>query len=96
MSQPCSGFELCRSVRGGIIPLTYQDSVVVTVRPDTWRNESQQNHSVRGDLARAIVQGGWDLNELRPSAVSLEEIFLQLTRDGDAVETEKNSAGAAS
>jgi ABC-2 type transport system ATP-binding protein len=34
----------------------------------------------RGDLARAVVQSGWDLNELRPSAMSLEEIFLQLTR----------------
>jgi len=34
---------------------------------------------VRGDLARAIVEAGWDLNELRPAAMSLEEIFLQLT-----------------
>jgi len=34
----------------------------------------------RGELARAVVQAGWDLNELRPAAVSLEEIFLQLTR----------------
>lgn len=34
---------------------------------------------VRGDLARAVVESGWDLNELRPSAMSLEEIFLQLT-----------------
>jgi len=25
------------------------------------------------------VQYGWDLNELRPAAMSLEEIFLQLT-----------------
>jgi len=35
---------------------------------------------VRGDLARAVVDAGWDLNELRPSAMSLEEIFLQLTQ----------------
>ncbi len=35
---------------------------------------------VRGDLARAIVQAGWDLNELRPAAMSLEEVFLQLTQ----------------
>jgi len=34
---------------------------------------------VRGDLARAVVESGWDLNELRATAVSLEEIFLQLT-----------------
>src|SRR5580704_8139142 len=34
---------------------------------------------VRGDLARAVVESGWDLDELRPSAMSLEEIVLQLT-----------------
>jgi ABC-2 type transport system ATP-binding protein len=36
---------------------------------------------VRGDLARAVVEAGWDLNELRPAAISLEEVFLQLTGD---------------
>ena len=41
--------------------------------------ESQKGKFVRGDLARAVVECGWDLNELRPSAMSLEEIFLQLT-----------------
>jgi ABC-2 type transport system ATP-binding protein len=41
--------------------------------------ESQKGSLVRGDLARAVVQAGWDLNELRPAAMSLEEIFLQLT-----------------
>src|SRR6201998_2440533 len=34
---------------------------------------------VRGDLARAVVEAGWDLNELRPDPVSLREIFLQPT-----------------
>jgi ABC-2 type transport system ATP-binding protein len=33
----------------------------------------------RGDLARAVVESGWDLNELRSASVSLEEVFLQLT-----------------
>jgi ABC-2 type transport system ATP-binding protein len=41
--------------------------------------ESQKGRFVRGDLARAVVECGWDLNELRPAAMSLEEIFLQLT-----------------
>jgi len=41
--------------------------------------ESQKGRFVRGDLARTVVESGWDLNELRPSAMSLEEIFLQLT-----------------
>jgi ABC-2 type transport system ATP-binding protein len=39
---------------------------------------------VRGDLARAVVEAGWDLNEMRPAAVSLEEVFLQLTGDAAA------------
>jgi ABC-2 type transport system ATP-binding protein len=41
--------------------------------------QSQKGQLVRGDLARAVVALGWDLNELRPAARSLEEIFLQLT-----------------
>src|SRR6195256_5767631 len=41
--------------------------------------ESLKDKFVRGDLARAVVEAGWDLNELRTAAVSLEEIFLQLT-----------------
>jgi ABC-2 type transport system ATP-binding protein len=41
--------------------------------------ESQKGRLVRGDLARSVVESGWDLNELRPAAMSLEEIFLQLT-----------------
>ena len=42
--------------------------------------ESEKGRLVRGDLARAVVESGWDLNELRPAAMSLEEIFLQLTK----------------
>src|SRR5580704_1426355 len=41
--------------------------------------ETQKGRLVRGDLARTVVECGWDLNELRPSAMSLEEIFLELT-----------------
>jgi ABC-2 type transport system ATP-binding protein len=50
--------------------------------------ESQKGRLVRGDLARAVVESGWDLNELRPAAMSLEEIFLQLTRSDEASEHE--------
>jgi ABC-2 type transport system ATP-binding protein len=45
---------------------------------NTFEVESRKGF-VRGDLARAVVEAGWDLNELRPAAMSLEEIFLQLT-----------------
>lgn len=58
--------------------------------------ESSQNQSVRPDLARAIVEAGWDLNELRSAAVSLEEVFLQLTTDGAGATPEKIIAGASS
>jgi ABC-2 type transport system ATP-binding protein len=46
--------------------------------------EGGKGRLVRGDLARAVVEAGWDLNELRPSAMSLEEVFLQLTGQPDA------------
>ena len=44
----------------------------------TFELESQKGF-LRGDVARAVVESGWDLNELRPASISLEEIFLQLT-----------------
>jgi len=47
----------------------------------TFELEGRKDAFVRGDLARAVVESGWDLNELRPAAVSLEEVFLQLTGD---------------
>ena len=48
--------------------------------------ESLKDRFIRGDLARAIVESGWNLNELRPAAMSLEEIFLQLTGGEKAAE----------
>jgi ABC-2 type transport system ATP-binding protein len=55
--------------------------------------ESLQGRSVRADLARAVVESGWNLNELRPVALSLEEIFLQLTGTDQAASAE--TAGGA-
>jgi len=52
--------------------------------------ESQKGRLVRGDLARMVVQSGWDLNELRPAAMSLEEIFLQLTEE-ESTDKEKSA-----
>jgi ABC-2 type transport system ATP-binding protein len=54
--------------------------------------ESKTKQSVRGDLARAVVEAGWDLNELRPAAMSLEEVFLQLT--GEEEEAPAQAAAA--
>ncbi len=41
--------------------------------------ESLQGRQIRADLARAVVNAGWNLNELRSVGLSLEDIFLQLT-----------------
>jgi ABC-2 type transport system ATP-binding protein len=38
----------------------------------------------RPDIARAVVERGWNLMELRPVAVNLEEIFLEVTRQEQA------------
>ena len=43
--------------------------------------ENRGERSIRGDLSRAVVEAGWDLTELRSAAVSLEEVFLELTRE---------------
>ncbi len=43
--------------------------------------ENRKERSIRADLARTVVEAGWDLNELRAAAMSLEEVFLELTRE---------------
>jgi ABC-2 type transport system ATP-binding protein len=58
--------------------------------------EATKERAVRGDVARAVVEAGWDLNELRPSALSLEEIFLQLTGTEAPAEMETVAAGSNS
>jgi ABC-2 type transport system ATP-binding protein len=45
--------------------------------------ESLQGRSVRGELARSVIEAGWELYELHGTALSLEEIFLQLTASED-------------
>jgi ABC-2 type transport system ATP-binding protein len=42
---------------------------------------SERQRDVRRDLARAVVSQNWGLLELRPSRLSLEEIFLSLTTE---------------
>lgn len=55
--------------------------------------EGQNDRAIRGDLARMIVQAGWDLNELRTAAVSLEEIFLQLTNADQKADADAKAEG---
>ena len=43
--------------------------------------ESARGTDIRRDIARAVVNSGWGLLELRPMRMSLEEIFLQVTTE---------------
>jgi ABC-2 type transport system ATP-binding protein len=43
--------------------------------------DSERGHDVRRELARTVVTNGWGLLELRPTRMSLEEIFLSLTTE---------------
>jgi ABC-2 type transport system ATP-binding protein len=49
--------------------------------------ESLQGRSIRAELARSVVQSGWNLHELHAVGFSLEEIFLQLTGPDKTVAT---------
>lgn len=72
----------CKAVQRRLEDISGVSRVVYRTSSDSHASfevESQKGF-VRGDLARTIVEAGWDLNELRPTAVSLEEIFLQLTK----------------
>ena len=46
--------------------------------------ESLQGRHIRPELARAVIEAGWNLNELHAVGLSLEEIFLQLTAAAQA------------
>ncbi len=52
--------------------------------------EAAADRDVRRDVARTIVDGGWGLLELRPTRMSLEAVFLQLTTT-----EERHAEGAA-
>ncbi|HKY21005.1 MAG TPA: ABC transporter ATP-binding protein [Vicinamibacterales bacterium] len=49
---------------------------------------SETGRDIRRELARAIVSQNWGLLELRPSRMSLEEIFLSLTTEETPTEKE--------
>jgi ABC-2 type transport system ATP-binding protein len=61
---------------GGVARVTARDNRDGRL---TFEVESQQGCNVRAEIARAVVESGWNLNELRPVALSLEDVFLELT-----------------
>lgn len=55
----------------------------VEALPDGFSVEARRDVDVRGRVAQAVAAAGWELLELRPLAMSLEDIFLELTvREG--------------
>jgi ABC-2 type transport system ATP-binding protein len=55
----------------------------------TFEVESLQGRQIRSDLARSVVNAGWNLSELRSVGLSLEDIFLQLTASEKSEKPEK-------
>jgi ABC-2 type transport system ATP-binding protein len=51
---------------------------------ETIEFEITSGQDVRPQVAKAVVQAGYELLELRPIGMSLEEIFLELTQDNTA------------
>ncbi len=71
-----------RGVAGvvGVTVATAHDGVVA------YEVSSERGRDVRRELARTVVGNSWGLLELRPSRMSLEEIFLSLTTEEKAEE----------
>jgi len=55
--------------------------------------ESLQGRSIRADLARSVVNAGWNLSEMRAIGLSLEDIFLELTGSGADKEAKDKDKG---
>jgi ABC-2 type transport system ATP-binding protein len=60
----------------------------VSVAPDgSLLFQFAPGQDVRPAVARTVIEAGYDLLELRPVGMSLEEIFLELTRDNASPKT---------
>ena len=57
--------------------------------PQTDLLEAEPQQDIRRDVARTVVERGWGLLELRPTRMSLEEIFLQLTTEEQPEEADR-------
>ncbi len=67
-----------------IVPLIASMTGIISVackEDDTLEIETNSNDGMCPQIARIVVNAGYDLLSLQPSSMSLEEIFIQLTRD---------------
>jgi gliding motility-associated transport system ATP-binding protein len=54
---------------------------VRAVKDGEFEIETTPGRDVRPDIARTVVNGGWPLLEIHREALSLEKIFIELTKD---------------
>ncbi|HTS29290.1 MAG TPA: ATP-binding cassette domain-containing protein [Bryobacteraceae bacterium] len=54
--------------------------------------EGLQGRPIRADLARTVVNAGWNLGELRMLGTSLEDVFLQLTKSDQKADSKPEKA----
>jgi ABC-2 type transport system ATP-binding protein len=74
------GADVVPAIAGipGVLRVVPADTRILT---DAFEVESERGSDIRRELARAIVNQGWGLLELRPMRMSLEEVFLQVTTE---------------
>ena len=61
--------------------LLHACGIVRSDAQDDPRGRLREQLDVRPEVAKAVIEAGYDLLELRPVGMSLEEIFLELTRE---------------
>jgi ABC-2 type transport system ATP-binding protein len=83
---PQSALATIQALPGVLHAEINNDGIVVT--------PTDAHNDPRPQIARAVVEHGWNLMELRPLAVNLEEIFLEVTRHQATAEIEENAANA--
>jgi ABC-2 type transport system ATP-binding protein len=54
-----------------------------------YRVQSEQGVEIRASLAKSVINAGWELQRLDGVVMSLEEIFLRLTTEDDALPAEQ-------
>ncbi|CAI2719069.1 ABC transporter ATP-binding protein [Nitrospina watsonii] len=73
-----------RNAGNGIVERLQALDSVSAVHPDGPNRffiESNANTPVQDDVARLVLEHGWGIEELKPLAMSLEDIFLKLTTE---------------
>lgn len=57
--------------------------------------ESELGHDIREDVGRLAVTNGWGLVELKPISMTLEDVFLRLTRHEEGMGQPEQGSGQA-